>query len=404
MKFAHLADCHIGAWKDQKLRDVNLRSFLKAINICKEKKVDFILISGDLFNTSIPSIDSLKAAVRILNSLKEKEIPVYIIPGSHDFSPSGKTILDVLEEAQLIKNVFKGKTINKKLYLEFTIDKKTGAKITGIPGKMGMLDKYYYKALDKTPLESESGYKIFMFHTAITEYKPKNLEMMDSSPSSSLPKNFDYYAGGHIHFVFEKNEKNNSLVYPGPIFPNNFREIEELGCGSFYIVDNGIPQLHKIQIHPTISIKIDAENKTPEQIESKILEVIKEKDVKNSIITIRILGCLKAGKPSDINFKSIFAELYLRSAYFVMKSTSQLSSKDFKEIKIQSNSTIGIETSVIAEHIGQTGNFTQKKEKELMKSLLTLLNKEKEEGERVVDFEARLSSESLKELEINDLF
>jgi len=39
-----------------------------------------------------------------------------------------------------------------------------------------------------------------------------------------------------------------------------------------------------------------------------------------------------------------------------------------------------------------------------MKSLLTLLNKEKEEGERVVDFEARLSSESLKELEINDLF
>ena len=267
-----------------------------------------------------------------------------------------------------------------------------------------MLDKYEYKSLDKSSLEAEPGYKIFMFHTAITEYKPKNLEMMDSSPSSSLPKNFNYYAGGHIHFVFEKNEKNKSLVYPGPIFPNNFREIEELGCGSFYIVDNNIPQLHKIQVNPSISIKIDAENKTPEQIESEILELIKEKDVKNAIITIRVMGCLRTGKPSDINFKSIFAELYLRSAYFVMKSTSQLSSKEFKEIKLQKNSTTDIESSIINEHVGQTETFTQKKEKEFMNSLLILLNKEKEEGERIVDFDARLSSETLKELEIKDLF
>ena len=403
MKFGHLADCHIGAWKDQKLRNANLNSFIKAINICKEKKVDFILISGDLFNTSIPSIDSLKSTVKVLNGLKEQEIPVYIIPGSHDFSPSGQTILDVLEEAKLIKNVFKGKKVNNRLHLEFTIDKKTGTKITGIPGKMGMLDKYDYKALEKSPLESESGYKIFMFHTAITEYKPKNLEMMDSSPSSRLPKNFNYYAGGHVHFIFERHEKNNHLIYPGPIFPNNFREIEELGCGSFYLVEDNIPKLQKIQIHPTIRIKIDAENKTPEQIESEIIEIIKEKDIKNTIITIRIVGCLKTGKPSDINFKSIFSELYLKSAYFIMKNTSQLSSKEFKEVKIQMNSTLELETSIIDNHIGQT-SFTQKKEKEFMNSLLFLLDKEKKEGERIVDFESRLSSETLKELELKDLF
>ena len=72
MKFGHLADCHIGAWKDQKLRTANLNSFTKAIEICKEKKVNFILISGDLFNTSIPDIDSLKSTVAILNSLKNR--------------------------------------------------------------------------------------------------------------------------------------------------------------------------------------------------------------------------------------------------------------------------------------------------------------------------------------------
>ena len=39
-----------------------------------------------------------------------------------------------------------------------------------------------------------------------------------------------------------------------------------------------------------------------------------------------------------------------------------------------------------------------------MNSLLLLLDKEKEEGERIVDFESRLNSEVLKELEIKDLF
>ncbi|MCK4522256.1 MAG: metallophosphoesterase, partial [Nanoarchaeota archaeon] len=99
MKFAHLADCHIGSWRDPKLRDVNTKAFIKAVDICIEKNVDFILISGDLFNTSLPAIDNLKQAVIKLKELKDKNISVYIIAGSHDFSPSGKTILDVLEHA-----------------------------------------------------------------------------------------------------------------------------------------------------------------------------------------------------------------------------------------------------------------------------------------------------------------
>ena len=34
-------------------------------------------------------------------------IEVYVIPGSHDFSPSGKTMLDVLENSGLVINVNK---------------------------------------------------------------------------------------------------------------------------------------------------------------------------------------------------------------------------------------------------------------------------------------------------------
>ncbi|MBA3064689.1 hypothetical protein FP803_04595, partial [Candidatus Woesearchaeota archaeon] len=91
-----------------------------------EKQVDFVLIAGDLFNTALPGIDALKIVVTKLKELKDNNIPSYVIPGSHDFSPSGKTMIDVLENAGLLVNVMKGKIIDEKLNLEFTIDKKTG--------------------------------------------------------------------------------------------------------------------------------------------------------------------------------------------------------------------------------------------------------------------------------------
>ena len=93
MRFAHMADLHIGGWRDPLLRDIPLQAFAKACNICIREKVDFILLAGDIFNTSLPSIDSLKGMVKQLKRLREQGIPVYIVPGSHDYSPSGKTML-----------------------------------------------------------------------------------------------------------------------------------------------------------------------------------------------------------------------------------------------------------------------------------------------------------------------
>src|SRR3989344_7637055 len=141
MKYAHLADLHLGAWKEEKLRDLSVKAFLTAIKDCTDKEVDFILFAGDLFNTSLPSVDTLKIVTKQLKELQEKNIPLYIIAGSHDFSPSGKTMIDVLENAGLLINVCKG-SINeesRELHLNFTIDPKTNSKITGLLGKKGQL-------------------------------------------------------------------------------------------------------------------------------------------------------------------------------------------------------------------------------------------------------------------------
>ncbi|MBR9692116.1 DNA repair exonuclease [Candidatus Woesearchaeota archaeon] len=400
LKFAHLADCHIGSWRDPKLREISTKAFAKAMNLCMDRNVDFILISGDLFNTSVPSIDCLKETVKKLKELKDNDIPVYIVPGSHDFSPSGKTIIEVLQEAGLLTNVAKGEESNEKLKLKFTIDKKTGAKITGLLGKKGGLEKDYYQSLAKEHLESEEGYKIFMFHSALTEFKPEEMKDMDSQPLSFFPKNFNYYAGGHVHYRFRKKEDGYGLIaFPGPLFPNNFKELEDLERGSIYIVetdgDETKIEIEPIQILNIHKIKIEADNKTPAQVEEEISEAVEGKEFNNTIITLRIEGILLSGKTSDINFKEIYEKLYNKSAYFVMKNTNKLTTKEFEEIKVEKGSVDDIESKMIKEHLGQikVTDLNPEKEERLIKDLMQTLSKEKLEGETNPVFESRLKQE-----------
>ena len=112
-----------------------------------------------------------------------------------------------------------------------------------------------------------------MFHTALTEFQPSDLERIDSNPLSLLPKNFDYYAGGHVHYVFEKDEKGyGTIVYPGPTFPNSFSELEKLGHGSFYIYEGGKLEFIPLESVKTFHIKHNCKHKTIEQINSELIE------------------------------------------------------------------------------------------------------------------------------------
>ena len=403
MKFAHLADCHIGSWRDPKLKDTSTLAFIKAIDKCIQEKVDFILIAGDLFNTSFPRLDNLKTVVSKFKQLKKLGIPVYIVPGSHDYSPSGKTILDVLEEAGLFVNVFKGSVVERKLKLNFTVDKKTGAKITGMLGKRGALEKIYYERLVTEHLENEPGYKIFLFHSGIDELKPKEMENIISQPLSLLPKGFDYYAGGHMHIVDEKQiEGYGKIAYPGPLFPNSFSELEKLERGGFYLVEDGNLKWEPIQIYNVEKKDLNCDHLSPEDIKNEILNHFKNKELNNTIVLIRLHGTLENGKPSDIDFKEIFDFLYNKSAYFVMKSSHAVTSKEFEEIKTDARNVEDVESFLIKEHLGQIKleNLSLEKEEELIKSLMKTLSTEKQEGENVADFERRVKEEVGRILEM----
>ncbi|MBD3249890.1 hypothetical protein GF336_07625 [Candidatus Woesearchaeota archaeon] len=404
MKFAHIADCHIGGWRDPKLTDASVKAFEKAVDKSISENVNFMIIAGDLFNTALPPVDRLKSAVQKLRHLKDNNIPVYIIPGSHDFSASGKTMIDVLAKAGLVINVAKAEQDENNLKLKFTIDKKTGTKLTGMVGKKGSLEKEYYEALSREELEKEPGYKIFLFHSALTEFKPSSMEKMDSHPLSLLPKKFNYYAGGHPHFVFSREEENFGLIaYPGPLFPNNFKEIEDLERGGFYIAeveqtDEGYRTSithHPIQIFNIHKIKIDGDKKTPTEIEAEIKQSIENIEFNNTVVTIRLEGILESGKPSDIDFKEIFDILYNKSAYFVMKNTAGLKTKEFEEINISTASSEDTENKLIKEHLQEikVSDWGPETEEAKTKQLMHALSFEKQEGETNKSYETRIKQE-----------
>jgi exonuclease SbcD len=404
MRFAHLADVHIGAWRDPALKNMNLEAFRRAVHIILEKKMDFVLIAGDLFNTSLPSLEHLKQTVSLLKRLKKQDIPVYVVPGSHDYSPGGRTIIDVLEEAEMLVNVMQGEVIANKLKLRFTVDKKTGAKLTGIRGKRGSLEKKDFEVLDAKSLEQEPGFKIFMFHTALDELKPEEMEKMESMPATEMPAGFDYYAGGHVHIVEQKSiDDYKNLVYPGPVFPANFAELWKLGRGGFYIYNDGDDEgnnesRNKLEFVPlniknTYKIEVSAEGRTPEEINAELELKAQNKEFNNTIVLVRVAGKLKSGKPSDIDFRNFFRELYNKSAYFVMRNTSQLTSFEMEAVSVSSGTAEQIEEELIKKYAAKTHVFGDKDE-EMIKNLIKAMSEEQKEGEKRYDYETRMKKEA----------
>lgn len=370
MIFSHIADVHIGGWREPTLRALGILGFEKAISISIEKEVDFVLISGDLFDNAMPAIDLLKDVAGILKRLKDKNIRVYIVAGSHDFSASGKTMIDVFEKAGLVQNVVN--FIDNKLKIIYD---KSGAKIAGYLGKKSGLEIEDYKNLDFSHFDEVGSYKIFMFHSGINEYKPKDMEKVDCLDKSLLPSGFDYYAGGHIHYRFSKDK----IHFPGPIFPNNFKELCDLKYGSFNLVSDGEVETINLDLKDVVCIEIDVDGLSVEEANG----LIKDKligDFTNKIVCLRVFGVLSSGKPSEISFDKI-------DCYCFLKNLNKLNSKEFEENDIQFDlgTVEEVEEKIIEDNKEQI-DFDES----VIKSLMENLSLEKLEGEKVTDFESRL--------------
>src|SRR3989344_4832491 len=287
MKFAHMGDCHLGGWRQPELKDLNFKSFQRAIDLCITEKVEFILIAGDLFDSAYPSIETLKDAFKEFRKVAEAKIPVFLIAGSHDYSASGKTFLDVVEKAGFCKNVALFEERNGKILLEPTIYKNCA--LYGYPGKKSGLE---VDDIARMGLQDAPGfYKILMLHTAIRD--AVGTLPIKAVDEQMLPK-VDYLALAHLHINYNKEGR----VYSGPIFPNNLAELEELQGGSFYIIDNGKIRRHEVRLKQVISLAIESSNALT--LTDEIIKRLGSESLQDKIVIIKLYGFLEQGKTSDI--------------------------------------------------------------------------------------------------------
>src|SRR3989344_7645983 len=105
----------------------------------------------------MPPYEVLSRSVLILRRCAMASVPVYVVPGSHDYSPSEKTFISVLENAGLVKNVARMHDENGKLALDFTLDEKTGAKLAGMIGEPGGMEKGYFARLLEEDAHNDAG-------------------------------------------------------------------------------------------------------------------------------------------------------------------------------------------------------------------------------------------------------
>ena len=392
MKFAHIADSHLGGWRQPELQSLNSESFKKAIDICIEEKVDFILFTGDLFDSAFPPIEILKEAFSEFRKLKESGIKSYVIAGSHDYSVSGKTFLDVLEKAGFCE-ICKYEELNGKIILKPITHQSYY--IYGYPGKKSGLEiEDLKKIIINEPYTSY--FRILMLHTTLKE----SIEGLpiESISMSELPK-ADYYALGHIHIDFEKEINGKPAIYGGPTFPNNFKELEDLKFGSFYIINvEGFTKIIKKELKlkevSLVEVELDNAIKGTE----KIISELEKRNLKDRIVLLKVYGILKQGKVSDIRFQEI--EDYLKKAgvYSFLKNTSKLEvEKQEMEVQLQVGEMEKIEDVLINKYEKENpSNFN-----ELIIPLTEALSMEKQEGEKSAIFESRLFSEINKILNID---
>jgi len=381
VRFAHISDVHLGGWKQQPLQDLNFQSFKKTIEICISKRLDFVLIAGDLFDSAYPPIETLKETFAEFKKLKEAKIPCFIIAGSHDYSVSGKTFLDVLEKAGFCKNVLDFEEKEENIILNPTIYE--GVAIYGYPGKKSGLE---IQDLRKVKLNDSPGmFKIFMLHTTID--KAKGTLPIDAMETDLLPP-ADYYALGHLHIDF----KYKNFVYPGPVYPNNFQELEDLQHGSFYIIDTDQEnplQKQELKLKEVLSFEIKVKNALTAT--DQIISELDKKDIEDKIILLRVSGELENGKNSDIKFNQIEEYAKRRKAYFLLKNTHDLKTEEV-ELEIEIKDIDNVEEETINIYSEENPSDLNK----LIPQLINNLSIEKQEGEKTDVFEKRLLEEARK--------
>lgn len=240
MKLIHLGDLHIGKnLLEQSLLEDQEYMLQEIIKIIKEKNIDGVLISGDIYDKGIPNIDAINLLNNFLTRLiTELKIKVFVISGNHDSKTRLNFGSKLFEKQGLyIETKYTGKL--KKITLTEDNDNINIYMLPFVkPIEIRELEKKEIKdyneaikiILDKEEI-NKNEINILMAHQFVTyqntypetcESENINIGTLDNI-DASLFFNFDYVALGHIHGA--QRIGRDTIRYSGTMLKYSFSEI-----------------------------------------------------------------------------------------------------------------------------------------------------------------------------------
>jgi DNA repair exonuclease SbcCD nuclease subunit len=293
--FVHAADLHLGysQYGLEARREDFDKAFEELVEKTIELKPDFMIIAGDLFHQARPSNTTLETAIRNFRRLREAEIPVLTVDGSHDSAPNvlTGTILNPLDSAGLIYHLPKHEGACWR--------KPDCCYVYGIPNY-----RTRRKTEEQLPVFLETNkpkpdlqlFNILVLHTALDLPNVKPSYMEAETPPELIPEGFNYYAAGHVHKTYVGKFKDGLLVYSGCTETTDYDEAS-LKKGFYYVrVDEkGKVSPEFIELKSTrkfVVLEQDFTGITSSKITDLAVQLVKNADEEGVIIIPVLRGVL----------------------------------------------------------------------------------------------------------------
>lgn len=300
MKFAHLADLHIGKRLYEYSLIDNQRDILgKIVELIRNSNVDGVVISGDIYDKSVPPIDAVGIMDEFLSELSKLDIFIIIIGGNHDSVARLAFASKILEKNKVfISPVFNGNIEKIEMSDEF--------------GKINFYLLPYIRPINvRRAYEDFSGESfkealqfvigkinpdttlrnVLVSHQFVTGAQKSDSEELYVGGSENVDytlfDDFDYVALGHLHKP--QNVGRDTVRYAGTPLKYSFSEISHKK--SMTIVDikeKGNIQIQEIPLHPAWDL-VELRGSLDELISSSITGSVEKTSLVKITLTDEVL-------------------------------------------------------------------------------------------------------------------
>lgn len=261
MRFIHIADIHLGyqQYNCKERFDDFSRVFLYLVEQALARKVDFLLLAGDLFEKRTVDPLAMRVAIEGLQMLRDAGIPVVAVEGNHEKAYyrdqySWVEFLDALGYLHLLNPRFAdGRAILEPYGDEggAYIDLPCGARVYGIKYYGASTGKVFHLFADALARmdHSNSDFAIVIAHAGLEGQLPRYSGTLTYNDLAPLHERVDYLALGHIHKPYEAEDW---IYNPGSPETWNVEEVAWPERGYYLVeVEPGSNPGHKAELIAT---------------------------------------------------------------------------------------------------------------------------------------------------------